>query len=459
MRGIRYSLWALAIGIALTLPAGVKGISNFDQIPMGEKGLQDFYRWIDTFVAEHQTMVHRESLGTSEQGRDIPALFVTNRSIPDQDKQIAVVTLARHGSEVGARVVGPEILNYLVSAQAQKVRDTQLVIVVPVANPDGFAQDSFNSSMYQLTKTERLSLGKLFSQKSSYPPDMIIDYHSLGKVEGSKVDKGDMCAVIPANTTKWGMDEQIHQQVAQKMVQAAEAGGYPYEIHTLEDLALYYFGGDNIGMGHIGEMPWTSLKEKVYILPTLDPNDDSYDRSDEGAYTNYTNAPAYRNWHCLIFGMESNHWGMKDARAIAEAGMLPGRALLEMGSSRFPWEKTPGYPTNLLVGDFRISIRAVGQNASERRATRARIWKERANFSYPQRETPDRGETTIARVRYFGNDLPMRFALNLRLRTAPRSVTLGGKEVKFETYADSCSTFVDIPVAMEKAGTLEFTIR
>ena len=262
MKSIQYFVSALALGIVLTLPAGVMGISNFDQIPMGEKGLQDFYRWLDTFVAEHKTLVHKESIGTSEDGRDIPALFVTNRAIPNQDKQIAVVTLARHGSELGARVVGPEILNYLVSDRARKVRDTQLVIVVPVANPDGFARDSFNSSMYRLTKTERLSLGKLFSLKSTYPPDMIIDYHSLGKVEGSKIDKGDLCAVIPANTTKWGMDEQIHQHVAQKMVQAAEDGGYPYEIHTLEDLAMYYFGGENMGMGNIGEMPWTLFEGK-----------------------------------------------------------------------------------------------------------------------------------------------------------------------------------------------------
>ena len=454
----RVSLFLLALGIGLMFPVGVIAISNFDQIPMGKDGLQKFYRWIDDFVAEHKAYTYKKSIGTSEEGRDIPAIFVTNKDIPDDDKQIAVVTLARHGNEIGGRVVGPEILNYLVSDEAKKVRDTQLVIVVPVANPDGFARDSFHSSVFRLTKTERLSLGKLFSLKSAYPPDMVIDYHSLGKVEGSKFDKGDMCAIIPANTTKWGMDEQIHQYIAQKMVQAAEAKGYPYEIHTLEDLALYYFGGPNMGKENIGELPWTYLKEKIYMFPTLDVND-NYDIPEEGAYTNYTGAHAYRNWHCLVFGMEINHWSITDAKAIAESGFIPGRTILEMGSTRFPWEKDRGYPTNLLVGDFRISIRAVGQNASERRASRAWIWKERANFNMPQRETPDRGETTIARVRYFGKELPMKFALNLRMRKSPKSVTLGGKEIKFETYADNCSTFVNIPIVMERAGTMEFTIK
>ncbi len=71
---------------------------------------------------------------------------------------------------------------------------------------------------------------------------MMMDYHSLCKIQGSKYDRGDMEVIIPANTTKWGMDEQIYQYVANKMVKATEAKGFPYEIHTLEDLACYYFG-------------------------------------------------------------------------------------------------------------------------------------------------------------------------------------------------------------------------
>jgi hypothetical protein len=261
------------------------------------------------------------------------------------------------------------------------------------------------------------------------------------------------------------MDEQIHLYVAQKMVDAAEEAGWPYEIHTLEDLAAYYFGGREVG-----NMPWTSLKEKMFVLHMQDFNDD-YDIPEDAyfnkvtpqpartTYTNYTCGPAYMKWHSLVFGMETNHHSITDAGDLAESGAAPCAALLKMGSGRFPWEKDVGYPVNILHGDFRVSIRPVGNNAAERRASRTRIWGERHHFNHPQREMKDL-DTTMARVRYFGNDLPMEFALCLRMRQNHiKSVSTGGNNIDFETFRDRCSTFLYIPLIMEKAGVLEVTIK
>ena len=94
-----------------------------------------------------------------------------------------------------------------------------------------------------------------------YGSTMLIDYHSLGKLDGTKYDHGDMEAIIPAKSTKWGMDEQIYQQVANRMLEAAEAKGFPYEVHTLEDLAFYYFGEADTG-----RLPWKYQKEKVFFF-------------------------------------------------------------------------------------------------------------------------------------------------------------------------------------------------
>jgi len=434
----------------------------FDNIPMGEKGLKEVYRWLDEFIEKNERIAHKKVLGKSANNWEIPAVFVTNRDIKDDNKQIAVITSARHGQEFGARVVAPEILNFLSGDEAQEIRDTQLVIVVPVVNPDGFVLNQFCSSFTSLTKTERLILGALFR---SYPPDMIIDFHSLGVESGSNHDTGDMEVIIPANTTKWAMDEQIHQYVAQKMVDAAEESGWPYEIHTLEDLATYYFGGRDIG-----NSPWSYMKEKIFMLHMQDFSD-GYDIPEESdmtdgtpepggtTYTNYTCGPAYMKWHSLVFGMETNHGAITQAGDVAESGMVPCAALLKMGSTRFPWEKEIGYPVNILHGDFRISIRAVGNNAAERRNSRIRVWGERHHFNHPQRQMKDL-ETTVARVRYFGNDLPMQFALCLRMRQKNiKSVCLGGEEIDFNIFEDRCSTYVYLPLIMERAGVLEVTIK
>ena len=434
----------------------------FDHIPMGEKGLKEVYGWLDGFAEENKRIARKEALGKSPDQWEIPAVFVTNREVPDNHKQIAVVTAARHGQEFGARVVGPEILRFLTGEEARRIRDTQIVIVVPVVNPEGFVADKFCSSMTSLTKTERLVLGGLFRR---HPPDMIIDYHSLGHKSGSKYDTGDMEVILPANTTRWAMDEQIHLHVAQRMLDAAEDAGWPYEIHTLEDLAGYYFGAREPG-----NMPWSPLKEKTFQLYMQD-SCDNYDipeeavlapltpKAGQSSYTNYTCGPAYMKWHSLVFGMETNHSAITDAAALAQSGMVPCAALLNMGSGRFPWEKEVGYPVNILHGDFRVSIRPVGSNAAECRASRIRIWGQRNHFNHPQRETIDQ-DTTLAKVRYFGEDLPMEFALCLRMRqNTITGVSVKGKDVDFETFRDRCSTFIYIPIMMEKAGIVEATIK
>ena len=424
-------------------------MSIFDNMPLGEQGLKDVYKWVDDFVLNNNSIAHQKIIGKSIDNLDIPAVFITNRELSNEDKQIAIITLARHGQELGARVVGPAVLNFLASNAASEIRNTQLVIVVPVVNPDGFIRNEFHSSMTSLTKTERLVLGRLFND---YPPDMLIDFHSLGKADGSKHDRGDMEVIIPANTTRWAMDEQIHQHIAQKMREAAENAGWPYEIHTLEDLAAYYFGGTEIG-----NMPCTFLQEKVYLLHMQDFYD-NYDIPEESAYTNYTCGPAYLKWHTLVFGMETNHWALSDPRDIGSSGMVPCSALLKMGSTRLPWEKDKGYPTNILHGDFRISIRPLGKNASERRLSRTRIWNERKNFSYPQRDMIDQ-DTTLARVRYFGKELPIEFALCLRMRqNIIKKVLWNDREVEYETFKDNCSTFLFIPIVLKKAGTIQLKI-
>jgi len=63
----------------------------FDHVPMGEKGLEGVYRWIDGFVEEHRRIAHKEILGKSPDGWDIPAVFVTNGDVPVTMKKAGVL--------------------------------------------------------------------------------------------------------------------------------------------------------------------------------------------------------------------------------------------------------------------------------------------------------------------------------------------------------------------------------
>ena len=426
-------------------------MSVFEHMPMGEEGLREIYSWVDDFVKKNEKVAEKKVLGKSEDGKwEIPAVILTNKSISSDEKQVAVVTLARHGNERGGLVVGPEILNYLASDEAGEIRDKQTVIVVPVCNPVGIILDEFHSTMTGITDLEKEIMGNLCAV---YTPDMMIDYHSLGEIQGSKFDHGDMEVIIPANTTKWGMDEQIYQYVANKMVEAAEAKGFPYEIHTLEDLACYYFGE----MGN-PRLPWRYQKEKVFLL-NVQNFYEHYD-TPEGShgYTNYTCGPAYLKWHTLVFGMETNHWSIKPEQGLGESGLFPCQALLTMGNERFSWEKDPGYPTNLICGDFRISIRALGNTPGERRVSREIIWNERQNFSLIERALID-PETTQAKVGYLGDNFPLEFALCLRMREKGiKKVLVEDQAAAFETFEDRCSKFLYIPMSIKKEGVLNLKI-
>ncbi|MBP2675485.1 MAG: hypothetical protein H6Q84_2325 [Deltaproteobacteria bacterium] len=80
-------------------------------------------------------------------------------------------------------------------------------------------------------------------------------------------------------------------------------------------------------------------------------------------------------------------------------------------------------------------------------------------FDTLHRFMPD-AETTVAKVRYIGKDLPLDFAVCLRMRHDKIArVTRGTQEVPFETFKDHCSTFVYVPVTLTKPGTMTLTLK
>jgi hypothetical protein len=423
----------------------------FDHMPMGEEGLKEVLDWARQYVEENRQIADVIELGPSEDGRwQIPAVVVTNKSVRAAEKQNAILTMGRHGKERGTRLVAPAVLEFLASDAAREIRDSQTVVVVPVANPEGFVLEEFHSTMHGITTLEKKVWGRLCA---ALPPDMMFDYHSLGAHDGAKNDRGDMEVILPANTTKWGMDEQIHQLVANRMVEFAAARGWPYEVHTLEDLCNYYFGEPK------GRLAHRYMQEKVFLLHIQDAAEDFDYAPDAPGYTNYTCGPAYLRWHTLVFGIEMNHRAIPVRDGLAESGLAPCEALLRMGNERFPWERYSGYPTNLLAGDFRLSIRATGATPAERRASREKVWAQRASFNILNREMLETGRATAVVVGYSGDCTPLDCELCLRMRQKHiGKVTVEGRDAAFEAFRDDCSTFVSVPLQLEQPGVLHVTI-
>lgn len=355
---------------------------------------------VSAFVGRHAGIARAESLGESEQGREVLAVEVTDPAAEEEDKQVALVVCGRHGQELGTRVVGPALLEWLASPPAAETRRGQRVFVVPVANPDGCVREQFHAPSDRLSELEERTILALAERVC---PDAVVDVHSLG---GSDTE-----AVIAAHTTRCAVDELIHHTLAAEMAEAAGRRGYPFDVEAV-------------------------------------PFPDTYNNHFCGA--------CYERFHCLAFGMEVSHLSLGPAEA-AESGVAAIVALLEAGNRRRGWQARSGYPNEILIGNFSASIRPAGANAAERSRSREEIWRHRGAFAVPQREMPDR-DTLKLTVRHEGHAPTCAWSLCCRLRgrRVIRGVRLDGRGGPVCAWQDACSTYVraTVPPAGPQAHEL-----
>ncbi|MCK4283649.1 MAG: hypothetical protein KAX44_04970 [Candidatus Brocadiae bacterium] len=362
--------------------------------------LEQIYQHVDRFAAEHARIARVESPGLSDEGLPVKAVFVTDPSVPDQQKQVALIVNMRHGNERGTRGVGPALLEWLASPEAAETLSRQLVVVVPVANPDGCTRDEFLAPDDGLSDTEARTIGALARRLL---PDLVVDIHSMSDYETE--------AVIAAHTGKHGEDAFIHRAMMAKLVDDLATLGYPF---LTDDLI--------------------------------------------GSYNNFFCGMCYEEFHAVVFGLEVNHLSLTCGEA-AESGAAAVASLLRWGNARTPWQSEPGYPNGILLGSFMTSLRAAGQNAAERRRSRAALWRHRSRLGPLKRETSDQGTVGVT-LTYDGEALDCPMEVSCRLRGSRHAVqaTLNGSPVQPRLHADRCSTYVACTLPRVEPGTHELAL-
>jgi len=312
------------------------------------------------------------------------------------------VVCGRHGNELGTRVVGTALLGWLCSDAGAETRRRQLVIVVPVANPDGCVREEFFAPSDGLSDVEQRTIAEL---ARTHQPDLVVDVHSFGE--------SDIEAILPANTTSAAEDVFIHRDLAMRATEGAARVGYPFAVHAVR------LSGD---------------------------------------YNNFFCGMCYDRFHSLAFGMEVNHASLAPDQAAA-SGVAAITSLLDAGNTRSPWEPQAGYPNRILLGDLFTSIRAAGDDAGQRRTSRSHIWPNRRHFARPKRETAGSSAIRVL-TEYAGAALPCRFSLSCRLRGSPaiRAVRLNGEPVDAPTHTDNCSTYVHVGIAPSGRQSYELSV-
>lgn len=367
---------------------------------------------MEEFVQANGDIARIETIGHTAKGRAIRAVMATSAAHPDQNKEIVLVVFGRHGDELGTRTVGLQLLEWLASPEARDVLVNQQVIVVPVANPDGCATQTFGLPANRLSTLEKESIVKF---GLSIVPDIVLDIHSVGK-EKYGYNWGGLEAVVIDETARSGEDAYILHSLADKMIQGAARKGYPFLLHT-------------------GEF-YRNLKNKAATLA-------------EGAFNNYLNQVFYDAFHSLTFGIEVNHFVLKPQEA-AESGVAAIAALLKSGDTVFPWEYYPGYPNRIMLGDFQASIRPRGETAAIRRFSRREIWQHRHIFGHiaPYRKMENSHSLDLEFAFLGGKPLQGGLTVGTRLQGRPRikRIEANGTVAPYVTATDICSThlFIDL---------------
>jgi hypothetical protein len=371
--------------------------------------IEKIYETVDKFVEENPEVAHMESVGLSEENRDVMAVHVTDKSLPMAEKEVTIVVCGRHGNELGTRTVGTGLLEWLALERASEIRKKHHIIVVPVANPDGCARNEFHAPLDRLSRVEKGIIEKL---GETYKPDAVVDVHSLWF--------SDLEAVIDAHTKNLGEDEMIFKKLVSRMVESAEREGYPFLI--------------------------TDIRSIRRLLRGL-------------RYNNFLCEAFYEKYHSLVFGLELSHLTLSPEE-VKRSGIACISALLEAGNERFSWENTPGYPNSILIGDLFTSIRVGGKSEDERRRSRSKIWQNRDHFTRLRRKTEANNIIKVV-SEYSGDELPLGFKLTCRIRGEPsiRKISLNGEEIdNYYKFRDNCSTYVSAPIYPAEKGTFNLSI-
>jgi hypothetical protein len=380
--------------------------------PMHRISFEEYEGTLKYWARQHPNLFTLEKRGASHEGQPVYLVKITDSSVPDDDKQVALVSALHGGPERSGTTTILHLIERLLddSDFAQETRRKQIVLLVPIANPYAF----FTTDRF--TNKEKIDL---------YDPQ--ISYWDLPKLK----------LAVPQRTPELAAFLGIVDE-------------YQPEVHLdLHGTGLQAFPEDKLGdrtmlkgqtmfeisacsYSNCGVRPWDPRVTEAMVKAGVEAGFGS-DRAEADAQrcfynpdhdlfrSRLWNAPRPDRFRTLFYGYMKYHTMISTTEiGWEQSGVARVSGILALGNTQWRDEMFRGYPVTRVRARAGRFVTAYGETASERRQSRVELWNRQPSFAdgmmYPEYE----GRATyVCAVTPKGmvalDNEPAKFIANLRL--------------------------------------------
>lgn len=307
---------------------------------------------------QHPDYYSLETLALSLKSKPIYLAKITDSKTPDDNKNIILITSFHSGAERTGSLAVINFMEWLLgdSSSAVESRKKNIILVMPLVNPDGFfgAESNFNTKHidpYSAGRGRDFDIPnlKLKNPENSpeisayiavcdkYKPDFHIDVHGVALHRNGHLQPSSIGSAF-SNSALRPWDDRINEL----MMQAGNKAGFGY--HRMEQSAQRMFYGPQFK--ELQDYCWWG---NPYF---------------------YTAMYSYFKYHTMISTIETTWNG---------AVVYPLIGLLEKANSGFSPGPVKDFKVNVLKTSGNVSLFAYGDTKAERRASRVSLWHKQLN--------------------------------------------------------------------------------
>lgn len=379
--------------------------------PVHRLTLEEYEATLPYWQARHPGWFTFEKRGESHDGQPVYLVKITDASVPDENKQVALVSALHGGPERSGTTTILRLIEWLLgdSEEARETRRRQILLLVPIANPHAFfTTDRFGNrekiDLYdpqigywdlpklKLAVPERLpELASFLGIVDEYRPEVHLDLHGTGLQAFPEDQLGDrtmrkgqtMFEISACSYSNCGV-RPWDPRVTEAMVQAGVAAGYGSDRAEADAQRCFYNPDHAV------------FRNRLWIAP----------RPQRFRTLFY----GYMKYHTMISTTEI---GWEDSGVARVSGFLA------LGNRAWVDETFSGYPVTRVRARAGRFVTAYGSTATERRRSRVELWNRQPGFADGMMYPEYAGRATYVcavtpkGIAALDND-PNRFLANLR---------------------------------------------